>query len=679
MIKIAHPLLGLSAAILLFCSTIPAQVIDANVYVPPQYLNLTPPDAGQPYIDPAFGTSIKRITNAPAQPSLDSGGMLTFITDEYSTMSPFNLDNSKILLVFQSYFGLFDGAGNFLKNCPLEISASSEPRWSRTNRDVVYYHYGNQLRSYNTATDGIAVLHVFSEYGSISGKGESDISSDGDHFVLVGDNRYIFVYEISSNTKGPVFDAGSNSFDSVYITPDNNITVTWLQPGSGRYNGIELFDWNMNFLRQVSRAGGHMDVTRETNGDEVLIWTNSNDPAPICGNGIVKIRMADGQQTCLLSLDWSLAVHISAPDGSGWVFVETYAPSDPLTTPAWKAYTNEILQIKLDASEVRRLAHHRSRPFNSYNYQPHVSVSRDGSRLIYNSNFGLQASAGYPVEYSDVYFIAVSSSSPSTPGSMPTGATFEQDSPTVSYAGPWFTHTSAGHSGGSAWLAMDAGARATFTFSGSAVSWIGYRDEWSGIANVYLDGQFKGTVDTFASPSQFQSVLFTQSGLGEGSHSLTIEATGTTNSAGSWIWIDAFQVTTVSTPPVPVINNRIEQNGSAVLYSGNWYDNGLSAHSGGSAVLSMDAGSRASLAFTGTGISWIGYKDAWSGIAYVYIDNRNPIRIDTYSSSEVAQKKIYSIGGLTKGNHTITIAVTGQKRRLSKGSWIWLDAFDIIS
>src|SRR5262249_58595781 len=90
--------------------------------------------------------------------------------------------------------------------------------------------------------------------------------------------------------------------------------------------------------------------------------------------------------------------------------METYAPSDPLGPPAWKTYTDEILQIKLDGSEVRRLAHHRSRPFNSYNYQPHVSVSRDGSRLVFNSNFGLQALLGYPTEYSDIYMMAVPSS-----------------------------------------------------------------------------------------------------------------------------------------------------------------------------------------------------------------------------------------------------------------------------
>ena len=66
-----------------------------------------------------------------------------------------------------------------------------------------------------------------------------------------------------------------------------------------------------------------------TNGDEILLWTNSADPTPICENAIVKIRLSDAHQTCLISLDWSLAVHVSAPDTGGWFFMETYAPADP--------------------------------------------------------------------------------------------------------------------------------------------------------------------------------------------------------------------------------------------------------------------------------------------------------------------------------------------------------------
>src|SRR5439155_4946399 len=124
--------------------------------------------------------------------------------------------------------------------------------------------------------------------------------------------------------------------------------------------------------------------------------------------------LSDGRQTCLLHLDWSLAVHVSAPDGNGWVFIETYAKpgtftggTDPVTQgPYWKPYTNELLQVKLDGSEVRRLAHHRSRPYDAYNYEPKLSVSHDSTKLVYSSNFGLQGVA----EYADVYVIELGSS-----------------------------------------------------------------------------------------------------------------------------------------------------------------------------------------------------------------------------------------------------------------------------
>src|SRR5438876_5444329 len=257
-----------------------AGVADSNTYVPSNYYAFQPPGVGGTYTDADFGTSIKRISNALGTPNKDQGGNLTFITDDYSTMTPFNRDNSRILLVHQSYFALYDGSGNLLKSLPLEIHAQSEPRWSRSDANVFYYVRGNQLKQYNVTTDAMSVVHTFSEYSSITGKGESDICFDGKHFVFAGDNRYVFVYEISTDSKGPVFDTGGRGFDSLYITPDDNVSITWLEDGTGRYTGIELFSRDMNFLRQLTRSGGHMDYTRDSNGDEVLIWPNSTDPSP---------------------------------------------------------------------------------------------------------------------------------------------------------------------------------------------------------------------------------------------------------------------------------------------------------------------------------------------------------------------------------------------------------------
>ena len=711
--------LGVLAAIFLTPYSI-AQVTDGNTYSPPNYSTFQPPAAGNSYTDPVFGTSIQRVTVAPTTQNLDAGGNLIFITDEYSSMTPFNLDNSKILLIHQSYFALYDGSGTFLKALPMEISAASEPRWSRTDPNTLYYHVGNQLKKYDLSADSRSVVRTFSEYSTISGKGESDLSFDGDYMVFAGDNRFVFVYRLSTDSKGPAFDTGGRGFDSLYITPDNNVTITWLQAGTNRYSGIELFDQNMNFLRQLAHAGGHMDVTRD-GSSEVLVWTNSGDPQPLagCDNGIVKIRLSDAAQTCLLSLDWSLAIHVSGADNSGYVFVETYAPSNP--TPGasnWVRYTNEILQIKLDGSEVRRLAHHRSRPFDSYNWMPRVSVSRDGGRLIYNSNYNLQSTLGYASDYADVYLATVPSSTGGNTGGGTTGGgstggggatgggntgggtsggasttRTEQTAAAVSYTGTWHANGLAGHSGGGAALSIDAGSRAKFTFTGTGVRWLGYRDEWSGVANVYLDGQFKGTVDAYASPSQYQAMLYSASGLTANTHTLEIEVTGTHGPAsqGAWVWVDAFDVDVASsssggtgggtTPPPPppppaVTASRVEQNHSSAAYAGTWFSRNGASFSGGSAALAMDKGSSVTFTFTGTGASWVGYKDAWSGVACIFVDGVRVGKFDTYSPTDTAQPVIYSISGLSQGTHTLKIEVQQRKSAASGGVWVWVDAFE---
>jgi hypothetical protein len=199
-------------------------------------------------------------------------------------------------------------------------------------------------------------------------------------------------------------------------TPDNQVLVGWEGRGPERLRGLELFDGNMEFMKQISEAGGHMDVARDTDGGQIVIRANAADPVPICENGIVKIRLGDMTQTCMLSLDWSLATHISAPGEMPWFFVSTYAPDDPPPDSAgWAEYTNEILRVMIDGSAVERIAHHRSRPWNGYNSQPRATASRDGSRLAYSSNFNLQELAGVGVEYSDVFLIGGDVAPPPAP------------------------------------------------------------------------------------------------------------------------------------------------------------------------------------------------------------------------------------------------------------------------
>jgi hypothetical protein len=123
---------------------------------------------------------------------------------------------------------------------------------------------------------------------------------------------------------------------------------------------------------------------------------------------------------------------------------------------------------------------------------------------------------------------------------------------------------------------------------------------------------------------------------------------------------------------------RVEQTNSAVTYTGTWYSNSGSFNSGGSAALAFNSGARATFRFTGTAVKWIGYRDAWSGIANVYIDGVLKSQVDTYAASAQAQGVNFAITGLSSGNHTITIEATGTKGKSAISVWVWVDAFDFL-
>jgi hypothetical protein len=258
----------------------------------------------------------------------------------------------------------------------------------------------------------------------------------------------------------------------------------------------------------------------------------------------------------------------------------------------------------------------------------------------------------------------------------------EQNDPSIVYSGNWYSNSSEGHSAGVAALTNTRGARATITFKGDGITWIGLMDGWAGLATVYLDGTMK-VIDSFAGGgrTQYQTPLFVARGLGAGPHTLSIEVTHErgANTDGSWVWIDAFDIENGAAIPggVAAGTGRVEENDPAVIYFGRWFSNSNPAHSGGSATLATDADSHLEVRFTGTGIRWIAYRDEWSGIARVYMDGGLVLTTDEYQSPSEAQTVLYDVSGLRGGSHTLKIEVTGTRNSSSKGSWIWVDAFDI--
>jgi bacillopeptidase F len=140
---------------------------------------------------------------------------------------------------------------------------------------------------------------------------------------------------------------------------------------------------------------------------------------------------------------------------------------------------------------------------------------------------------------------------------------------------------------------------------------------------------------------------------------------GTATSASSF---------TVVNPPTIT---RFEETDPAVTYTAGWSQGDTSrTWSGGTAALAAAAGAQATFTFTGTSVSWIGFRGPQAGIARVSLDGAFVTEVDTFSPTEQVQAAVFTTTGLSDATHTLTIEVTGQKNAASTNTFIVVDAFD---
>lgn len=259
---------------------------------------------------------------------------------------------------------------------------------------------------------------------------------------------------------------------------------------------------------------------------------------------------------------------------------------------------------------------------------------------------------------------------------------FEQNDPRITYTGTWYSNTNSLESGGATTLTNLKGSQAVVVFNGTGITWIGESDGYSGLCYVTLDG-VQSLVDTSnaASATYYQYPQFTAQNLAPGLHRLTIEVIHQRDSTtqGSWVWVDAFDITngTLESTTQVAGAGLVQQSSVAANYNGQWFTTNGASYNGGSVNSAVDAGAGVMFTFNGTAVTWMGYRDQWSGIAQVYIDGNLQATVDTYLSPSQAQAPTWSISGLSSGVHVLNITATGTQDSASGGAWIWLDGFQV--
>jgi len=117
-----------------------------------------------------------------------------------------------------------------------------------------------------------------------------------------------------------------------------------------------------------------------------------------------------------------------------------------------------------------------------------------------------------------------------------------------------------------------------------------------------------------------------------------------------------------------------EQDDVLITYTGNWTMETGSEFSGCGAVRSSEAGDKALISFTGTGLQVIGRRDPTGGDAYApdeYDFGWHPRARSSYGSPAEPRALLFSISGLTYGPHVQTVMVAGN-------GTVWIDGFNVL-
>jgi tellurite resistance-related uncharacterized protein len=129
----------------------------------------------------------------------------------------------------------------------------------------------------------------------------------------------------------------------------------------------------------------------------------------------------------------------------------------------------------------------------------------------------------------------------------------------------------------------------------------------------------------------------------------------------------------------PTECQRFKEVDSRIEYIGNWSESGSNAKNYHRTLLvSSEANDEMDFSFNGTACSILGMKDVNCGIADVYVDGVLLRSIDAYADSTKYRKGLFSVYGLTAGNHSIRLVVNGTHSLDATGTTINIDAIETI-
>ncbi|HLC51749.1 MAG TPA: hypothetical protein VJI98_00725 [Candidatus Nanoarchaeia archaeon] len=401
------------------------------------------PALGQSFTEPTFGTTLRRV--GEVQREIDDLGAQHWQRHEYSQLHPFNADTSVIMMNTNGITAFRDL--NTLETIFEFPNLVWNPRWNPLNANEIYrYDLSNnrvKLVKTNIRTKITEDVILFpAQYLDLAlPASNEELSHDGRWITSYvydrNDNGYFIAYDLINNRFGAQlkergdlfgkadqcgtyresnnpdigggFDAGPNW---VAASPKGKMVIAWNRPGNERCRGVEVYDIvTGTYLGHIGDRGSHSDLALDKQGNEWYIAFHQGIPGGTLDSyiGATKLPGAAANSyeavlekpyfKLLLGPGYGHTWHLSCKGPAG-VCVVTSEPEIE-----GRPFDDEIYLIYLDGkigidnnngAKVRRLAHTRTTDncnedtTGDYNYrvQPQASMSRDGSYVVFASNWG---------------------------------------------------------------------------------------------------------------------------------------------------------------------------------------------------------------------------------------------------------------------------------------------------
>jgi hypothetical protein len=419
---------------------------DKQVHVPADWATLIPPAVGHSYTDSTFGCEVTRLTASGAEEELSDGTHPSFM-NYYSTFSAVNAADTMVLIVADNgSWRVKDIKGNLIvAPGKMPTMNNGHPVWDTPNGNTFYYTVGKTLNSATISGKSVKsnALYTFQEYSSIVSPDAADLSQDGDHIALVGENPNhtmdIFVWSLHGHNKTSVYTTNCKVADSVAQTPqpgclhklqltaNNLLSIEFAEDGSGAEQGLRL--WDGGTLISWQNTTNHYDTGYDLSGDPVYIASNNSATLPSftnpCRSGWgMDVRQLRHLSSAICLLDHQPSWHVSYRGNKSqpWAalsFFDDRKPGPELfdnerdyeapSSKNWRLYEDEIMLARVDGGAVHRLAHARTRSVENFWASPRAAISRDGKYVIFTSNMayphGCPANMHVANDCTDVYLI----------------------------------------------------------------------------------------------------------------------------------------------------------------------------------------------------------------------------------------------------------------------------------